>query len=283
MPPEPRTENRQDQAPHVGQPGRIVAPARAQLVTPEGAPVTAAAQAFDPEAHEGRVVAFPAVFGRAFRMGFFTYHRIEPGAFTESLAEQPSIPIYVQHNWDWTERPPVGWTTAHEEAELPGDENDDDGNPLQGIRLESLIDHRIDDGLAVLNGLMAGALREWSIGYMINEFRVEEDDDNGRRIVHIERAELWEASVVLRGANPWTRTLEVASAPQLHAPRPPDSAMAELVEGEVQRQLAARQRAEAEFFLAGAGAGDPEPHEDVYADLAASSPSFRAALARLDT
>jgi HK97 family phage prohead protease len=206
----PREQDPQltDQPPHAGQPGRIVVPSLARL--PELAAAPGEVDRFDPATMTGQIEAYPSVIGRPYRMGFLTWHQIEPGAFDASLAEQGGrVPIYVQHNWDWSERAPIGNTAEAEEVPLDDDVDDD----ARALRIAGRLYPDVPDGLACLHAMAAGALREWSIGYVIEEFRVEEDDDAGRRTVFVTRAELWEASVVLRGANPWTQTLDVAQRP----------------------------------------------------------------------
>lgn len=219
---------------------------------------------FDSSRHVGRVEAFPSVFGRAYRMGFYTYHQIEPGAFDASLAEQDAIPLYVQHNWDWSERPPIGTGFEASEADVAG-EVDDDGGQARGLLIAGAF-YDTDDGRSTYYGLADRALREWSIGYLIEEYTVEEDDEAGRTVLHVTRAQLWEASVVLRGANPYTRTLEVAA-------RDAGGITAEDVRQLIREELDA------------AGAGSPEtpqvptdPFDEFSPDALSKSPSLRAAL-----
>lgn len=182
----------------------VAGPARLPELAADGDDV----DGFDPETMTGEIEAFPTVLGRPYRMGFFTWHQIEPGAFDDSLGEQDGrIPIYVQHNWDWTERPPIGHT--REAAEV--DFSDGDGD-TRAVRIAGRLYPDVQDGLAVLHAMAARALREWSIGYLIEEYTAEDDDESGRTIIHVVRAQLWEGSVVLRGANPWTGTENVASA-----------------------------------------------------------------------
>src|SRR5690606_9972196 len=69
----------------------------------------------------------------------------------------------------------------------------------------------IDPSIARLyESMREGAIREWSIGYSVLATRADREDDMHQFVTE---AELLEGSSVLRGANPATRTLEVASAP----------------------------------------------------------------------
>lgn len=253
-----------------GDTGRIIVPGSTRL--PEVAAAPGDADMFDPATMTGAVEAEPSVIGRPYRMGFYSWHQLEPGCFDESIAEQGGrIPIYVQHNWDWTERPPIGHTLSASEVDLDGA---DDG--ARALRIAGRLYPDVPDGLACLHAMAAGALREWSIGYLIEQYRVEEDDDAGTLTVYVERAQLWEASVVLRGANPWTRTLDVASRPDLTGqPVHPDVvdllAQAATAGVDVGRQL--RDAIAAAMPLAS------DDDTDLWVDLAATSPSFRAALA----
>jgi HK97 family phage prohead protease len=147
----------------------------------------------------GKVEAIVSAFDVDYRMGFFTWHRITAGAFTESIAKQASIPLFFQHNWDWSEQPPVGTGIASVTTE-----------PKPGLKVAGEFFLDTPNGLATFRAIKAGALREWSIGYRIQDFMIQEDSDNDRKVVVVNRAELWEASSVLRGANPATETLKVA-------------------------------------------------------------------------
>jgi HK97 family phage prohead protease len=131
-------------------------------------------------------------------MGFLTKHRIQSGAFKASLANNANIPIFFQHNWSWSEQPPIGTGLATVVA-----------SPKPGLKVAADFFLDTDSGRSTFRAIKAGALREWSIGYRISKFEVEEDDD-GFDIVIVKEADLMEASSVLRGANPDTETLKVS-------------------------------------------------------------------------
>jgi HK97 family phage prohead protease len=143
----------------------------------------------------GKVTALVSVYDLPYRMGFATYHQIEFGAFAKSLAQNANVPLFWQHNWSWSEQPPIGVGTASESE--------------RGLVVEGELFLDTEAGRSVFNAMKAGALREWSIGYQINRYEIEEGDEFDT--IHAKEIELLEASSVLRGANPETETLKVAS------------------------------------------------------------------------
>lgn len=146
----------------------------------------------------GRVEAIVSAFNVDYRMGFAMWHRVTPAAFDESIAANDSVPLFWMHNWDWSEQPPIGTGRASTVTE-----------PKPGLKIVGDFFLDTDAGRSTFRAIKAGALREWSIGYRIQDFSIVEDDE-GRRVIVISRADLWEASSVLRGANPQTETLSVA-------------------------------------------------------------------------
>jgi HK97 family phage prohead protease len=149
----------------------------------------------------GHVDALVSVYNLPYRMGFLTKHLIKPGAFAKSIAEQPVVPLFFQHNWNWSEQPPIG----------TGEATETNTGKKPGLKIAGDFFLDTEAGRSVFNAIKAKALRQWSIGYRIAKFMVEEDEDSGMDIVHVEEADLLEASSVLRGANPGTETLKVAS------------------------------------------------------------------------
>lgn len=148
---------------------------------------------------EGKVEAIVSAFDVDYRMGWMTKHRITSAAFKASIAANPVTPLFFQHNWAWSEQPPIGTADASVVAK-----------PRAGLKISGSFFLDTDGGRSTFKAIKAGALREWSIGYRITKFEVEEDDD-GFDIVIVNEADLMEASSVLRGANPGTETLKVAA------------------------------------------------------------------------
>jgi len=144
----------------------------------------------------GSVSALVSAYDTKYRIGMATYHTIRAGAFADSIAAQPSIPIFWAHAWNYSEQPPIGHGAAFE---------GEDGLEIDG---ELYLDADPEIG-RIHQAMVAGALREWSIGYRVI---AEEHDADDSMHSFVTKAELLEASIVLRGANPATETLRVASA-----------------------------------------------------------------------
>lgn len=144
----------------------------------------------EPELGEGVVVGYVTKYDVEYQIGFSTRERIASGAFDESLAGQTSLPIFWEHDWA---AGPIGITTN-----AGGDDD--------GVRVEAQL--FLDDprGRSVWRAMEAGALREWSVGYYPQEIVIDEEDPG---LETITRGDLAEASVVVRGANPDTETVEV--------------------------------------------------------------------------
>lgn len=149
----------------------------------------------------GRRKAIVSAFDTKYKIGYHEWHTVKAGAFTNTIAAQASrVPLFFQHNWDWSEQVPIGFTEAAEET-------------AEGLQIDAAFWLDLAPSAACWRALEVGALREWSIGYHVIALERDPDDENH---FYITEAELLEASVVLRGANPATRTLP-ASAP------PPDT------------------------------------------------------------
>ncbi len=151
--------------------------------------------AAEPDAPEGSVSAIVSAYNVRYRIGWALYHTIMNGAFSESLAEQDALPLFWMHSWAWSDGMPIGDAQG---SEVPA-----------GLQIDGQL--YIDNSPDIANlyrSLKAGAIREWSIGYDVIESNQDPDDD-----LHffVTKAEILEASSVLRGANPETETLEVAS------------------------------------------------------------------------
>lgn len=143
----------------------------------------------------GAITALVSAYDVKYLIGWRLWHTIEAGAFTDSIAEQAAIPLFWQHSWQYTEQAPIGHATAEETDE--------------GLVITGTLYVDADPSIArVYEAMKAGAIREWSIGYRVLEIRTDSDDDDHEFVT---KGELLEASSVLRGANPETKTLQVAS------------------------------------------------------------------------
>ncbi len=128
----------------------------------------------------------------AYDIGYGFSEQILPGAFADSIAAHPTIPIYHQHDWD---AGPIGTGRPTER-----------GNQL-------LVDFELFLGQGdlvdrVYQAMTRNALDEWSIGFYAAEITV---DQANPKCDQIAKGDLAEASVCVRGANPETGTLELAS------------------------------------------------------------------------
>jgi HK97 family phage prohead protease len=149
-----------------------------------------------PDVGEGAVEAVASVYGLTYDVQDWfweTKERIAPGAFTDSIGEDPQSPYFWMHGW---EQGPVGdgaWTDSSTELRNRGQ-------------------FYIDDGLAlrVWRGLKSGAIKEWSIGYIALDSHLEKED--GEEVEVVDKGQLVELSSCVMGANPGTETISVRRA-----------------------------------------------------------------------
>jgi HK97 family phage prohead protease len=146
-----------------------------------------------PEAGEGTFEAIVSVYNLAYEIGWGWKERILPGCFAESLAANDGIiPIFYEHDWDAA---PIGDAVAEENSV---------GLLVRGqlyLGLGDVVDR-------VYRAMVAKALREYSIGFWPEEITWDKDEPE---IDNIAKGDLAEASVVVRGANPSTETLDLRS------------------------------------------------------------------------
>lgn len=148
-----------------------------------------------PDVGEGVVEAYASVFDAEYRIAFGIDEAVRRGAFQRSIEAQPSIPVFYEHRWG---EGPIGVTTEASEDDT-------------GVRVRAQL--FVDDNpaaRAIWRAMEAGALREWSIGFLPTVIESEQRDD-GTTLETIVEGELIEASVVVRGANPETQTVAVRS------------------------------------------------------------------------
>jgi HK97 family phage prohead protease len=149
-----------------------------------------------PDVGEGAVEAVASVYGITYTVQDWfweTRERIDAGAFTDSIGEDPLSPYFWMHGW---EQGPVGdgaWTDSSAELRNRGQ-------------------FYIDDGLAlrVWRGLKSGAIKEWSIGYIALDTHIEKED--GEEVEVVDKGQLVELSSCVMGANPGTETISVRRA-----------------------------------------------------------------------
>lgn len=146
---------------------------------------------------EGIVRGYVTTWDQPYDIGWGWQEEIARGAFTESL-QRGAVPIMWQHDWD---AGPIGVTRSTTEDD-------------KGLLFE--VELFLDDprARAVYRAMAAGALREWSIGFYAEEILERTAD----KVDRVTKGRLAETSVVVRGANPNTSTIEVRKAPEDVAP-----------------------------------------------------------------
>lgn len=128
----------------------------------------------------GTFTALVAVFGNVDSDGEVT----DKGAFTEALAERPTVPIMWSHGYGTSDI--VGYSTKAEET--------DEGLLLEWKALDTEI------GRSVAELLEVGAITDFSYSAVVEDYTLEKSDEG--EILHLTKLDLWEAGPCLRGANP---------------------------------------------------------------------------------
>ena len=129
---------------------------------------------------------------------------IMPGAFTKSLEEFGDSPIPVLWNHDWSSM------NAHL-ASAKGVETE------EGLEIEAQFDMDDPDSVKAYRLLKSGRIKEFSIGGYEPSGAVRLAERDGRDVWEVHEFKLVEVSLVLRGANPETRLIDVKSAAELFA------------------------------------------------------------------
>ena len=134
----------------------------------------------DEKPEPGTFTALVAVFGNVDSDGEVT----DKGAFTEALAERPTVPIMWSHGYGTSDI--VGYSTKAEET--------DEGLLLEWKALDTEI------GRSVAELLEVGAITDFSYSAVVEDYTLEKSDEG--EIRHLTKLDLWEAGPCLRGANP---------------------------------------------------------------------------------
>ena len=145
----------------------------------------------DDKSEPGTFTALVAVFGNVDSDGEVT----DKGAFTEALAERPTVPIMWSHGYGTSDI--VGYSTKAEET--------DEGLLLEWKALDTEI------GRSVAELLEVGAITDFSYSAVVEDYSLEKSDDG--EIRHLTKLDLWEAGPCLRGANPLAK-LKSQGAPE---------------------------------------------------------------------
>ncbi|WP_194385359.1 HK97 family phage prohead protease [Microbacterium luteum] len=144
---------------------------------------------------------------------------IMPGAFKDSLERFGDDPIPILWNHDWHEM------DAHLAA-AKGEETD------EGLVVTMQFDMDDPTSLKAFRLLKSGRIKEFSIGGFEPASGIKRVEKDGRDVWAIYEFELVEVSLVLRGANPDTRLIDVKSAAELVAATEQDAPGKEVPPGD---------------------------------------------------
>jgi HK97 family phage prohead protease len=171
-----------------------------------------------------------ATYGNAY-MGEYGLEQLERGAFDEDLAKRNGIiPVFYQHGWaKAANAAPIGYAKVSSKAKT------------LNVQATLFIDSD-PTARSVFLAAQAGALREWSIGYLPTK-TTNLQTKQGEPVVQTNQGQLLEVSVVVKGANPETTMPLVAE----HRGDDPDSddelELVELSDSRAIRDELARQNA----------------------------------------
>jgi HK97 family phage prohead protease len=145
-----------------------------------------------PEDGEGTFTAKVSTYNLEYDVGWAWTEIILPGCFTDSISAHPTIPIFYNHNWSGA---PIGSGKPSEDGDnltVSGRLYLEMGDPLVARVYQAMKDE---------------ALEEWSIGFWPE---VIVNDQDKKMCDQIQKGDLAEASVCVRGANPDTGTIDLA-------------------------------------------------------------------------
>ena len=153
--------------------------------------------ASDEEGGEGVLIGYATTYDMPYKVGRNAYESITRGAFDDDIADREGVyPIFYEHGW------------AKEDPQVPigiGYFRSDD----KGVHVKAeLFTDDLAEARVVYRSAKAGSLKEWSLGFGVNESRF---DSELRTLEHVDRGFLLEASVVVKGAAD-TEMIEVRSA-----------------------------------------------------------------------
>jgi HK97 family phage prohead protease len=179
------------------------------------------------DAPAGILEGYASVYDVEYRIGYGLREAIAPGAFSESLAQRDGVvPVFYQHEWN----NPIGYAAAREDD--------------HGLHVTAHLFVDVNERAAsVYAATAAGALREWSIGFVPTTIETRNDAGEDSTVEYILGADLLEASVVVKGANPETEMVGVRSEDS-PATGPDDTALEAVAPAEDPEPAAAEASAE---------------------------------------
>ncbi len=136
--------------------------------------------------------AVVSTYDLAYDIGWGYTEKVLPGCFADSISAHPTIPIFYNHDWN---SGPIGAGRPTERA----------GDLIVDFELYIGQGDLVD---RVYQAMKGNALEEWSIGFWATTITSTKDEPMCDLIA---QGDLAEASVCVRGANPETVTLELAS------------------------------------------------------------------------
>jgi HK97 family phage prohead protease len=145
-----------------------------------------------PDKGPGTGTAVISTYDLEYPIGWGWTEKILSGCFADSIAAHPTVPVFHQHDWD---AGPIG----------VGNPTEDDDKLTIDFRLYLKMGDLVD---RVYQAMLDEALEEWSIGFWASTIISDEENDCCDQIA---KGDLAEASICVRGANPETGTLELAS------------------------------------------------------------------------
>jgi len=147
-----------------------------------------------PDDGPGSFSATVSAYNLAYDVGWGWTELILPGAFADAVVRHPAIPTFYEHDWA---AGPIGVCS-----------------PTEGPQALSVAGHLYlelsERARVIYQGMLDGALEEWSVAFW-PETIVSEDDKP--LCDQIAKGDLAEASVCVRGVNPGTETVDLRSQP----------------------------------------------------------------------
>ena len=142
-----------------------------------------------PDGAPGSFEAVVSTYEMEYEIGWGWTEKILAGAFDDSIAAHPTIPIFYQHNWD---AGPIG-----------SGQPESDGTQLKvsGALYLAIGGHLVQ---RVYQAMLDEALEEWSVGFWAEEITWDKDQPQCDQIAV---GDLAESSICVRGANPETGTV----------------------------------------------------------------------------
>lgn len=138
---------------------------------------------------EGIVEGYSAIYEESYRVWADLTETIGENAFAESIKERGGVvPLFWAHGWQKSNDTPIGHALVREDK--------------TGLHTEAHLYIEEPRVRSLFQAVEAGAIREWSIGFIARQIETTRTDDGeDERIVD---GELIETSLAVKGMNPGT-------------------------------------------------------------------------------